>query len=122
MIQPPLVVDSGGDISLFRDARALERGLEAIDVQNGEYVVYDSEGRLVALTTEEVPTRVLFGLLRGKAEAVRIASAEPEPAHASELGAKLRAFLERLGEEASLSATSLPELIERLRERAGFTI
>jgi hypothetical protein len=118
-MRPPLIVDEHGDVELFRDAAALEGYLEAIDVQNNEYIVYDSDGRRVELTTAEVPTRALFGLLKGTADAVRIAGSEVEPTHAIELAVKLREALERLGEAVPLEAP-LAELLERLRGRLGF--
>ena len=97
----------------------MESYLEAIDVQNREYVVYDSEGRLVELATAEVPTRSFFGLLSGSAEVVRIASVEAEPTHVLELSTKLRSHLERLKEPIPPEAT-LSDLVERLRNNAGF--
>ena len=118
-VRPPLIVDEHGDLELFRDGPAMESYLEAIDVQNREYVVYDSEGRQVELATAEVPTRSFFGLLRGSAEVVRIASVEAEPTHALELSTKLRSHLERFQESIPPEAT-LSDLVERLRNNAGF--
>lgn len=117
-LQPPLIVDEHGDLELFRDAAALEGYLEAIDVENNEYIVYDSEGRLVELTTMVVPTRALFGLLKGTAEAVRVAGWEADPTHAAELAAKLRETLKQL-DEAVPPEAPLAELLERLRRRVG---
>jgi hypothetical protein len=118
-VRLPLIVDEHGDLELFRDVASMERYLEAIDVQNHEYVVYDSEGRLVELTTVEVPTQTLFGLLKGTVEIVRVGSVESEPTCAMELSTKLRAHLARLDEIISPQAP-LHELVDRLQRRAGF--
>ena len=97
----------------------MEGYLEAIDVLNDEYLVYDSDGRRVALTAVKVPTRMLFGLVKGTAEVVRVGGVEPEPTHAVELTSKLRAHLAALDEAVPDDAT-LPELLARLLQRAGF--
>ena len=118
-MRPPLIVDEHGDLALFRDAAAMEGYLEAIDVHNGEYLVYDSEGRRIELTTSEVPTRAIFGLLKGTAEVVRVGGYEADPTHAAELASKLRDTLEHLNEPVPARA-SLAELLDRLHQRAGF--
>jgi hypothetical protein len=118
-LRAPLIVDEHGDLKLFRDVSSMEGWMEAIDVQNNEYVVYDSEGRLVELTTAEVPTQALFGLLKGSAEVVRMSRVEADPTRATELYNKLRSHLERLKEAVPPQAT-LPELVDRLEKRAGF--
>ncbi len=118
-LRAPLIVDERGDLKVFRDATSMEGWMEAIDVQNNEFVVYDSEGRLLELTTARTATRALFGLLKGSAEVVRISSVEADPTHATELHNKLRTHLERLKVAVPPQAT-LPDLVGRLQERAGF--
>ena len=48
-VTPPFVIDENGDVSLYRSVEAAARALEPIDVKNGEYVAYDSEGFVLAL-------------------------------------------------------------------------
>ena len=52
-MRPPIIVDNFGDVMFFESAHTAERYLEAIDVEHGEYVAYDSEGRLLQLTTSK---------------------------------------------------------------------
>jgi len=46
-MRPPIIVNNRGDVGIFDSVERAERDLEPIDIRNGEYVIYDSEGRLV---------------------------------------------------------------------------
>jgi hypothetical protein len=116
----PLIVDSNGDLSVFREVRDMERYLEAADVHNNEYVVYDSEGRLVQLGTEWAPIQMLSGLLKENIEVVRLVSCDPEPNHADELSDRVRRFLAGVGCDLP-AETPLLELVRTLEHRAGYT-
>lgn len=48
---PPIIVDANGDIMFFSSVAELQQSLEPIDVLNGEYQVFDCEGRRLQLTT-----------------------------------------------------------------------
>ena len=43
----PLIANNKGDITLFDVAGQLEKYMEAIDVKNDEYVVWDADGYLI---------------------------------------------------------------------------
>jgi hypothetical protein len=68
-----------GDLRVFDDADGLRAGIEAVDVENGEYAAYDAEGRLLSLLTD------------GKTVSVR--ENEPQPTHAADLTRLLREAL-----------------------------
>jgi hypothetical protein len=46
-MQPPIIVDNKGDVSIFDSVERAQRYLEPIDVRNDEYVIYDREGTLL---------------------------------------------------------------------------
>ncbi len=43
-VKPPLFAFEGGDVSIFHSVNELESTLEGIDVLNGAYEAFDSEG------------------------------------------------------------------------------
>lgn len=49
MIRPPLVVYNWGDVEVFPSVEAVKEYVEPVDVNNGEYLVFDSEGRILEL-------------------------------------------------------------------------
>lgn len=51
-MKPPIIVYNWGDMLLFGSVEAAEQALEAIDVENGEYLAFDSEGRLLELIAD----------------------------------------------------------------------
>jgi hypothetical protein len=44
----PVIVSENGDLMIFKSVEQAQAALEPIDVKNGEYVAYDSEGFLLA--------------------------------------------------------------------------
>jgi hypothetical protein len=97
-VRPPLFLDNRGDHLVFESVEAAQGYLEAIDVENGEYVGYDSEGRALSLST--TGNRVVVG------------AAEAQPEHAPELRQLLVDFSRALGvSEESLLHASLEELV-----------
>jgi len=120
--KPPVIVDTGSELLLFRSVEAAERYLEPIDVENGEYpAAYDSQGQLLELGIVRSPTSHLFGLVQGTSEHVRIRPVAGPREHAQELAARLRAYLGTLGAPAREDQGSLDTLLQQLREQAGFT-
>ena len=83
-MRPPLIISEHGDLLVFDSKEAAEGYLEAIDVANGEYVGYDSEGRLLRL----VPAWP---------HSTTIMEGEPEPNHKEELRSTLMKFFSQLG-------------------------
>ncbi len=68
----PIMVNENGDVSTYASVEEAEKNMEAIDVENGEYVVTDGDGRQLTLKTviEEMP--VLWGLWKARVKKVRI--------------------------------------------------
>ena len=62
-IVPPIFASSSGDTSpgIYRSVGELESYAEAVDVQNGEWLAYDSVGREIALTVDGDLVRVGAG-------------------------------------------------------------
>ena len=98
-IKIPIGVAATGEIMLFADVPALENALEAIDVQNREYIGYDSEGSLISLTTAFEPRTSFFGFT-STVEVVKVAGIEATPVNADSLATKISAFLARYASKA----------------------
>lgn len=62
-INPPVIADNHGDLLIFESVSKAEAYIEAIDVLNNEYVLYDSEGRLLDAfaASEHGPVRITDG-------------------------------------------------------------
>lgn len=52
MIKPPIVVYNWGDVSVENTVEEAEQSLEATHVDDGEYLVFDSEGRILDVTSD----------------------------------------------------------------------
>jgi hypothetical protein len=99
-MKPPIIVDNYGDTMIFTSIEDAEVYLEPIDVENGEYIAYDSEGRLLEL----IPTH----------PRITIRCSEQEPMHSDELRELLVSMLEETGTARDRIITeSLKELVER---------
>ena len=48
-LQVPIFLDEHGDVSAFQSVPNAERYIEAIDVNNHEYIGYDPQGHLLQL-------------------------------------------------------------------------
>lgn len=107
-MRPPIIVNNFGDVMFFASVAAVEQYLEAIDIENNEYVAYDSEGCLVTLGVVKQK-----GLSSGIKRVV-VERAEAEPTHASELRNTLVDFFGRVGVSKDwLASASLEELVKR---------
>ena len=99
-VRPPIILNEHGSIDVFQSTEAAEIYMEPIDVENGEYVAYDSEGRLLRI----VPT----------SPRVTIETAELEPSHQDEVRALLVRLLTHLGvPKEELLNLSLGALVKR---------
>ena len=108
-MKPPIIVNNFGDVVFFASVADAEGWLEAIDVENNEYVAYDSEGRLVTLG---VVTKQKGFFSGGKR--VVVERAEAEPTHALELRNTLVHFFGRVGASKDwLASAALEELVKR---------
>jgi len=80
---PPVFVIDGLDIGVFASVEEAVLQLEPVDVKQGEYSAYDSEGRLLGLAVDG-----------GKVTAHLV---DAQASHADELAGKLRGFLKAMG-------------------------
>lgn len=103
---PPVVVDECGDVRLYRSIESAALALEPIDVENGEYVVYDREGFVLTLKCQG--QRVVIA---GRA------SSQPEPAA---LIGVLRSFWERASRAPWPATSSVRQAVVQSGERFGY--
>jgi hypothetical protein len=82
---PPIITDENGDIGFFASVAEAELDLEAVDVRDGIYDVFDSAGHRLAVTAE--------------GESVRICSDQEASADPAELMNRLRRYAARVGPE-----------------------
>lgn len=101
-MRQPIIVDNFGNLLIFRSADQAERYLEPIDVLNGEYIAYDSEGRLLRLVALNDYDRIT------------IEQAESTPHHGGILRDALVKFLVAVGDMPDdIGSMPLPVLIEK---------
>jgi hypothetical protein len=111
-MKAPIVVYDSGDILMFESVEAAELSLEAIDVENDEYVAYDSEGRLLKLGVERIKRG--SGIFAVWLDKVVISCIETEPNHADDLRRILVDFFARIGlDQDWLSKATLKELVSK---------
>lgn len=72
-MKTPISINEHGDVSTFASVEEAEADMEPIDVERGEYVVTDADGRrlVVDVVMKEVP--LLWGLWKTRIKKVRIA-------------------------------------------------
>ena len=110
-MRPPIVLYDKGDVDLFLTTEDAENAIEIIDVRNQEYVVYDSEGKLLRFRIIERP--MVGGLLRRRD--VVLEEAEETASHRQELRNVVRQFLMHSG----FSDESLPDELSQLIAELG---
>jgi len=99
-MKAPIIANNHGDLLLFKTVERAREYLEPLDVLNDEYVLYDSEGRLL---------RAVAKSDRGPIE---ILEAESSPMHKEILQHDIVHFLQRVGEPRSaLEGCSLDERV-----------
>lgn len=69
---PIVLIEKNGDRTNYSSVEEAELAMEPIDVQNGEYVAQDADGRELAIQVIEESTQILFGLLKIRVKKVRI--------------------------------------------------
>jgi hypothetical protein len=101
---PPIVTDDSGDIMMFPTVEAAEQYVEAIDVRDGVYALFDSTGTRLTATTD--------------GNSVRISLDPGGTTIPEELAARLRRFVLQVGPERigieNPTSTELPALIDAL--------
>jgi len=99
MVEPPIIVNAKGDVELYEGLLEASRDLEPIDVENEEFIVFDSRGLL--LTPKVAQDRIR----------VELENSSPPEYRPDQLRSVLRRFLSRLGEE--LTGTPEDEIWRR---------
>jgi hypothetical protein len=96
----PIIIYNFGDVLVFGSIESAERYLEAIDVENNEYIGYDGTGRLLELGTD--------------GSHVIIRAAEACPTHQNDLRKILIEYLAQLGLASDwLLYASLEQLVAK---------
>lgn len=89
------IISENGDLHFYERKEDAEAYMEPIDVENGEYVGYDAEGRLLKIESARQKTRISL--------------AEEEPSHVAELQMQLMGFASRA--KVPLKEVDLPGLL-----------
>lgn len=105
----PIIVSESEDINIFSSCEDACSYLELVDVQNGEYVVYDAAGFLLKIGVIE-KQRSYFGLWKFKNLSVNIEDKVGED-RSKELIEKLLKFLNVVGINKFEKDVKLPELV-----------
>jgi hypothetical protein len=104
-VKPPIIADNRGDLCIFGSIKNADAYIEPIDIVNSEWVIYDSEGRLLKASVVKKGRLV---------ESIVLEELEDEPCHQGDLRNALIDFLVRVGEPKEfLSACSLKQLVEK---------
>jgi hypothetical protein len=97
VIDPPIFVVDGGDVTVLRDEAALARCVEPYDI---DLPVYDAIGRLIRLVAD--------------ADFIRVVIVGVEIGHAEELRKALARFLAHTGTPSEwISGATLQELVQK---------
>jgi hypothetical protein len=119
-VKPPIFVRADEPLLIYRTADDAARYLEWIDIEDGIYTAFDSEGRLLRFELIERPTKMLR-FIPITVEYVALRDAEAEPTHQEQLRETLVAGLTARGESMeSLATLSLEELEGLALQRIGF--
>ncbi|MFI5444688.1 hypothetical protein [Polaromonas sp. UC242_47] len=98
----PIIIDENGDLRFFTSKELAQRSLEPVDVEAGEYVGYDAEGRLLSMVAVDDYS-------------VRIDFLEAEPTQALVLKEKLQAYAKQF--PAAVLTDDLQGLIRFFKAR-----
>ena len=128
MVALPILICESGDVHIYDSIDEAARSMESIDVLEGEYVVYDSEGYVLDLHVDErympLGPKWLWWLIGVPIGPVEIRGRKENQPREQELRGKLVDYLRRLAEDDRygvqldpnwLSTATLPELIAKAR-------
>ena len=65
-MKPPIKVIEGNDVNIFSSVEKAEMYMEAIDVENNEYIVTDADGKILPLSIEKKTVSTFLGDTRVK--------------------------------------------------------
>jgi hypothetical protein len=118
----PIIINEGGDLSVFRTVEQAERALEAIDVKNKEYVAYDADGRSLILSVMVEERTGCIGLFPSRIEMVRLVDNPIAQVDEVAFRALLIQFLNRV--EVSMDgieSDDLSSLLNALLGKVGYS-
>ncbi len=120
-MKPPVIINENGDVSIYRSPEEAALGLEPIDVRHGEYVAYDSEGRILQLDVVTKEKSALFRKAR-VIEFVEIVVGTESIVRPDELRDVLISFFRIAGNHREdLDKMALCGLIQEAVARYGYT-
>jgi hypothetical protein len=100
-MKTPIVAYNYGDVLVFEKVEFLQGYIEPQDVEDDEYIVFDSEGRLLQLVLR-TPNEII------------VQEMEDNPTHVAQLQQIMSGFLSRRGVSKEwLQQASLEQLIDR---------
>jgi hypothetical protein len=116
----PLLAFGDGDLNVFPSVADAVAYMEPIDVREGRWQAYDSEGMLLEVSVKQDQPRGWLARLLGGPREVTVIVAAGAANRAAELERQLRAYFsalcqpERFGITADwITAATLPDLIEK---------
>jgi hypothetical protein len=119
-VKPPIFVRADEPLLIYATPEDAARYLDWIDVEDGIYTPFDSEGRLLRFELAYTKTKLL-SFIPVTSEEVVVREAEAEPTHREELRQVLIDGLAAHGEERdSLDELSLEDLESLAIKRIGF--
>ncbi len=127
MVTLPIIVCESGDIHVYDSLEEAARSMESIDVLQGEYIVFDSEGYILELHVDErykpLAPRWLWWLLGVPIGPVEILGRKESVPRAPELRTLLVDYLRKLQQRGIvrtdvdwLANASLTEIINAAHE------
>ncbi|MFI3158436.1 MAG: hypothetical protein QX199_20015 [Methylococcaceae bacterium] len=115
-MKAPIIVCENGDINIFQSKEDAESYMEPTDVENAEFMVFDSEGKTLLLDVYTEKGSGLFGFFGGRIKKVKIKSDNFIPENVNVLRFQLTNFLLKLNSGNQLpSSASISELIDRIK-------
>jgi hypothetical protein len=116
-MKAPIIVCENGDINIFDSKEDAESYMEPIDVENGEFIVFDAEGKTLLPDVFTEKANGLFGFFGGRIKKVKIKSDNFVPENVDILRSQLTNFLLKLNSDIQLSSSaSINELIDRVKK------
>jgi hypothetical protein len=64
-VTPPIIVCENGDVTVYDDVESAALSMEAVDVLNEEYEVFDGSGLLLTVDADGLDARVRISALSG---------------------------------------------------------
>lgn len=104
LLVPPIILNESneitrsGDVSIFNSVSEAVAYLEPIDVKNGEYFAFDSQGSLLELTVLKEKSRLL-GIFPITNEQIQIQKKKHSSNHSSVLASVIREYFTQIGPE-----------------------